>query len=119
MIPGTDGTSTRPTKGGIAYPFSLKVDGQSGHSANASMVTLQSMNLATPPAAEDAKELGNAAPGHLSFAAPGAGLFSGQWVRDDEAGAELPTPGRERPGVERFETAREDLGTFDGRDKRG
>lgn len=61
LIPGTDGTSTRPSKGGIAYPFSLKVDGQSGHRANASTVTLQSVDLMTPPAIEESKQLGDAA----------------------------------------------------------
>ena len=37
IVPESDGTSTRPSKGGIAYPFSLKVggDGASGHHANA------------------------------------------------------------------------------------
>lgn len=60
IVPDTDGTSTRPSKGGIAYPFSLKIDGQ-GHRANASTVTLQSVALMTPPAAEPSKQLGDTA----------------------------------------------------------
>jgi hypothetical protein len=43
------------------------------------------------------------------FDAPGAGLFSGQWVPASPAVGEAQTPMLERPGVERFETAREDL----------
>ncbi|KAF2995365.1 hypothetical protein E8E13_003294 [Curvularia kusanoi] len=150
IVPESDGTSTRPSKGGIAYPFSLKVDGM-GHRANASTVTLQSVSMVmTPPAVEEnkqlgdamrlddmavftpaavheSKQLGDALPtphieadpvlpsngGHFSTDAPGAGLFSGQWV-PAEAGAaeEAQVPALERPGVERFETAREDLSTI-------
>lgn len=58
IVPETDGTSARPSKGGIAYPFSLKIDGQ-GHRANASTVTLQSVAIMTPPAVEETKQLGD------------------------------------------------------------
>lgn len=119
LVPETDGTSTRPSKGGIAYPFSLKVDGQGGHHANASMVTLQSVGLMTPPAVEDSRQLGDATSlpyndadrthGQFSTDAPGAGLFSGQWVPQTPATEEVEASTLERPGVERFETAREDL----------
>ncbi|KAJ4345963.1 hypothetical protein N0V95_005828 [Ascochyta clinopodiicola] len=124
IVPETDGTSTRPSKGGIAYPFSLKVEGQSGHHANASMVTLQSVNIMTPPAVEESKQLGDTAAlptlegesnatqpasGHFSTDAPGAGLFSGQWVSATPGVEQAETPALERPGVERFQTAYEDL----------
>lgn len=124
LIPATDTLSTRPTKGGIAYPFSLKVDGPAGKDVNASTLTLQSMNITTPPAVdvpEREKELGtvgssgetvndqilNERLGEERYftAAPGAGLFSSA-VRDDvHTGSENV----KRPHVERFETAREDL----------
>jgi hypothetical protein len=61
LIPPTDGSSTRPTKGGVAYPFSLRVDGMDGKEVNASMLTLQSMTVTTPTAVDverREKELG-------------------------------------------------------------
>jgi len=130
LIPATDGSSTRPTKGGIAYPFSLKVDGVDG-GANASMLTLQSLGIKTPDAVDMPqveKQLGATStftslekdavsgaeegqrPGVERFytAAPGvvagAGLFS-SGVHPDVVGAKEV----ERPVVERFETAQEDL----------
>lgn len=133
IVPDTDGTSTRPSKGGIAYPFSLKVDGQGGHRANASMVTLQSVNIMTPPAVEESKQLGEEEPvvtsssethvaqpasGQFSTDAPGAGLFSGQWIPATPAAVEVETPALERPGVERFETAYEDLSAITGAEKK-
>lgn len=162
VVPDTNGTSTRPSKGGIAYPFSLKIDGQ-GHRANASTVTLQSVAIMTPPAVEDSKQLGDrsmhpavvdgsselddmvltpaavheskqlgdglptphieADPilptvGRHSTDAPGAGLFSGQWVPATPASEEAETPALERPGVERFETAYEDLSALTGANKK-
>lgn len=127
LIPATDTLSTRPTKGGIAYPFSLKVDGPAGKDVNASTTTLQSMNITTPPAVDapqHEKDLSTAVstngtvneqvlnerPGVERYftAGPGAGLFS-SGVQDDTA------PGLEkveRPPVERFETAQEDLSTL-------
>lgn len=145
VVPETDGTSTRPSKGGVAYPFSLKVDGQ-GHRANASTVTLQSVQIMTPPAVEqdkqlfddtvltpaavhESKQLGDAlATPHIAadpilpsnkqyFDAPGAGLFSGQWQPASPA-AEAETPALERPGFERFETAQEDLSTLANAEKK-
>jgi hypothetical protein len=127
VIPVTDGSSTRPTKGGIAYPFSLKV-GTEGANANASMVTLQSMNITTPPAvdapqhekemgfgepfitAAHVEEIGRARPSVERYftAGPGAGLFS-SGVKEEKHVEESEKA--ERPGVERFETAREDLST--------
>lgn len=44
LIPTTDTLSTRPTRGGIAYPFSLKVEG-GDRNVNASTATLQSVNV--------------------------------------------------------------------------
>lgn len=132
---------------GIAYPFSLKVDGQ-GHRANASTATLQSVAILTPPAVEDwerlddadvmtpaavheSKQLGDALPtphveadpvlptsGQYFTNASGAGLFSGQWVPTTPAAQQLETPALERPGVERFETAYEDLSALTSGDKK-
>ncbi|KAI8931495.1 hypothetical protein NX059_011161 [Plenodomus lindquistii] len=122
IIPATDRSSTRPFKGGIAYPFSLKVDGRPEQYFNASTVTLQSMEIATPPAVDipqETKELGAAGsatesvneqilrerPGVERFVT--AGAFS---VLAEDAS---PIAGlNERPHVERFETAREDLSTI-------
>ncbi|KAF1953702.1 alpha/beta-hydrolase [Byssothecium circinans] len=47
LIPGTDTLSTRPTRGGVAYPFRLKVEGDEKN-ANASTLTLQSVDIKTP-----------------------------------------------------------------------
>jgi len=43
VVPPTDTNTTRPFRGGIAYPFSLRVKGQEGE-VNASTVTLQSVD---------------------------------------------------------------------------
>lgn len=147
LIPATDGSSTRPTKGGIAYPFSLKVEGREGHSRNASMLTLESVDVGTPPVSEPAeleKGLGANAAGGLAGEnekgsdavrpnaigqestmsatkenetealytnGPGAGLFSSGIKPEEVGGAEKV----ERPPVERFETALEDLNTLTGK----
>jgi len=66
IIPETDTLTTRPTAGGIAYPFSLKVDGPDGRDVNASTLTLASVNVTTPPAVEGEegeKQLGSMVPG--------------------------------------------------------
>lgn len=167
LIPPTDGSSTRPTKGGVAYPFSLKVDGVDGKDVNASMLTLQSMTVTTPTAERSDTELGvltstspaqtpttnttetmvikptfldytharaplnegakeepgimhdiseKGRPGVDRFytAAPGAGLSSSSLKQE-----EVETIGKvERPPVERFETAQEDLNTLAGADEK-
>lgn len=135
LIPATDGSSTRPTKGGIAYPFSLKAEGATSVSANASMLTLDSVGITTPPAVEPQeaeKELGaiapvvstaeepkvekeeavteRPAPERFYTAGMGAGLFN-----DDIPPQEMKKEEKEkveRPPVERFETAQENLSTI-------
>lgn len=145
LIPSTDGSSTRPTKGGIAYPFSLKVRNGVGlgmnEDANASMVTLDSVGMRTPDAVEgsgEEKQLGaiSAAIGgsgevenggvekeevdeeRLYTVAPGmgsgAGLFS-SGVQPEMMDSQKVV---ERPGVERFETAREDLSAIAAGEKK-
>jgi hypothetical protein len=129
LIPATDGSSTRPTKGGIAYPFSLKVGDTIGQHANASMVTLESLNITTPPAVDEPghekelridesvtanvqdEQVDQTRPGVERFytTGSGAGLFSNG--AKEEKVAEEPAK-VERPGVERFETALEDLSTL-------
>lgn len=120
LIPATETLSTRPTRGGVAYPFRLKVEGKEEGDANASTVTLHSLALATPREGE----------------------FEKSDVEDGDAGGneqeekERPTMERfvtaavgevlgakqdgpvERPGVERFETAQEDLSTIKDADGR-
>jgi hypothetical protein len=104
----------------------LKVD--DGQDANASMVTLQSVGITTPPAVDLVqveKELGAQAthaerpiipaaaigtvekdrPGVERFYTAGAGLFSSGAKLDEVEGAYKA----QRPAVERFETAQEDL----------
>ncbi|KAH9876417.1 hypothetical protein J1614_003548 [Plenodomus biglobosus] len=122
IIPATDGSSTRPFKGGIAYPFSLKVDGPAGQDVNASTLTLQSMNITTPPAVEmpqDETDLGS----HISATRtvneqalqerPGIERFVTAGVSSVSAQVPDSTIEKaERPPVERFETAQEDLSTL-------
>lgn len=130
LIPATDTLSTRPTRGGIAYPFRLKVEG-GDRDVNASTVTLQSMGGME---GEDAEKSGNA---DLEKEAENLTEKAGEGEKGligDEV-AERPYPerfvtadtgelagvgekekveksGKEqvedaRPGVERFETAME------------
>ncbi|RAR02202.1 alpha beta-hydrolase [Stemphylium lycopersici] len=128
IIPDTDTLTTRPTAGGIAYPFRLKVDGPDGKDVNASTLTLASVNITTPPAVEASpheKELGSMMPVTESVneqvlneerpgierfvtAGQGAGLFS-----DGIPAGHMSEETRgERPPIERFETAQDDLSTL-------
>ncbi|KAG9187090.1 hypothetical protein G6011_04961 [Alternaria panax] len=127
VIPATDTLTTRPTAGGIAYPFSLKVGGPDGKDVNASTLTLASVNITTPPAIDNAqseeKQLGSMGSGSESVneqvlkeerpgveryftAGQGAGLFSSGVPEERMGDGET----EERPGVERFETAQDGLG---------
>ncbi|KAI4950325.1 hypothetical protein J4E91_004982 [Alternaria rosae] len=128
IIPETDTLTTRPTAGGIAYPFSLKVDGPDGKDVNASTLTLASVNITTPPAVDvdsEEKQLGSMVPVGESVneqvlneerpgveryftAGTGAGLFS-SGVPEEKVGDVEKV---ERPPVERFETAHDDLSTI-------
>jgi len=129
IIPETDTLTTRPTAGGIAYPFSLKVDGPDGRDVNASTLTLASLNITTPPAVDDVeeKQRGSMFPAGESSMVPGGESESvNEQVLKEErpgverfftagAGAGLFSDGVvdekvERPGVERFETANDGLG---------
>ncbi|KAF2009370.1 alpha/beta-hydrolase [Aaosphaeria arxii CBS 175.79] len=117
LIPSTDGLSTRPTRGGIAYPFSLRVEGD-GREVNASTVTLQSLNVATPLADDTDLEIENEKtpeieqepgerPGMERFVTADVGELLSNMPNTEKNVQEL-----ERPGVERFETAQEDLNTL-------
>ena len=128
IIPDTDTLTTRPTAGGIAYPFRLRIDGAEGRDVNASTVTLASVNITTPPATdatEHGKQLGYSASisetvndqimneqrsgiDRVSLDGKGAGLFS-SGIEERESGEEKKI---ERPPVERFETAQENLDTL-------
>lgn len=136
LIPDTDGLSTRPTRGGIAYPFSLKVEGE-GRDVNASTVTLQSVHVGTPmadtaaaAAAGDSEVVDEKAgdraviadaeveekerPGMERFVTAPLGEFGFGGEKEKEKGNETEKQGEigARPGVERFETAQEDLSTL-------
>ncbi|KAF2641014.1 alpha/beta-hydrolase [Massarina eburnea CBS 473.64] len=115
LIPETDSSTTRPTRGGIAYPFRLKVGKDNGE-VNASTLTLQSMGIDTPGLegfGEEARRVGGGAtvdgkerPGVERFVTAGMGELTGNAVKGEEMdGKDM------RPGVERFETAAEDFAT--------
>jgi len=129
LIPATDTLSTRPTRGGIAYPFRLKVDGEN-RDVNASTLTLQSVNVETPRAEEfdegatagttdnpveraaekDNDESKEERPGVERFFTASAGEISAS--KDGDAEEK-----EERPGMERFETAQQDLTTISNETK--
>ena len=113
LIPATDTLSTRPTRGGVAYPFSLKVDGQE-RDVNASTVTLQSMSLQSPGIEHEGKELttANGVVGEkMSInSTDGVGAHvDGDEMRVEETVNEKPADEAngepQRPGTERFLTA--------------
>jgi hypothetical protein len=117
LIPATDTLSTRPTRGGVAYPFTLRMDGERNGNANASMLTLQSMNLISPGLEEEKKELGYVdgnKDGEKAEGAEEAAERPGveRFVTADIGTLSAANDTLERPGVERFETAREDLSTL-------
>ncbi|KAF2680771.1 alpha/beta-hydrolase [Lentithecium fluviatile CBS 122367] len=116
LIPATDTFSTRPTRGGVAYPFRLKVDGMEGEDVNASTLTLQSITIATPNVeifSEEDKGLGGGEVGssdEKDRERPGVERFVTASVGELKGGGEVEGGGKaERPGVERFETAQEDF----------
>ena len=118
LIPATDTFSTRPTRGGVAYPFRLKIDGKDGQDMNASTLTLQSVNITTPNVesfseedkqlgggeTETSAETGTERPGMERFVTADVGELMGGAKEAEGDGAKVV-----RPGVERFETAQEDL----------
>jgi hypothetical protein len=124
LIPATDGSSTRPTKGGIAYPFSLKVGDALGSHANASMVTLESLNITTPPAVDEPqyKELvaNEPAVADESVVTHEPVVVDEPVVADEPAVADAPAAtdaqdeqtDQTRPGVERFYTTASGAGLF-------
>ncbi|KAF2105758.1 hypothetical protein BDV96DRAFT_655332 [Lophiotrema nucula] len=115
VVPETDGTSTRPFRGGVAYPFSLKVGGGEGraHERNASMVTLESVDVADGSGLSEEVGVGEKVavdgasgeekdrPAVERFETAGVGELNGNVDGEKKEG--------ERPGVERFETAQEVL----------
>ncbi len=114
LIPATETLTTRPTKGGIAYPFSLRVDDE-GREVNASTLTLQSVGIPTPAAVEVSqgeKDLGAG----LAVASNKLEPKNVEETKFDEkqAAKEEQERGRERPGVERFFTAVPGAGVTNG-----
>lgn len=120
LIPATDTLTTRPIRGGVAYPFSLRVEGKDAGDANASTLTLQSVSVATPAVEEfskEDKELGAPVDEGISndvkeVERPGVERFVTAGVGELKGVGGEGTQQPERPGVERFETAQEDLSTL-------
>ena len=94
-------------------------------------LTVDGEPLMTPAAVHETKQLGDAlatpaveadpmlpSSGHYFTNAPGAGLFSGQWVPSTPATEQAEPSAHERPAVERFETAYEDLSIVKDADKK-
>lgn len=124
FIPATDTLSTRPTRGGIAYPFRLKVDG-GDRDVNASTVTLQSMGsrMESNEAAEqqtgnvpdDKGEKGiisddvDGRPHAERFLTADLGAVVGAGGQEEKKDERSANEEKEqgRPVVERFETAME------------
>lgn len=100
VVPATETRSTRPTRAGVAYPFKLKVEGEDEGGAwrrlNASTVTLDSVSLGDG----DAAAVGDGLGGEIRVGEDGLGGGGRAERREDRL---------ERPGVERFVTAREEL----------
>lgn len=94
LVPETNTLSTRPTRGGIAYPFRLQVEGE-GREVNASTLTLQSVHLTegSHMTGEDEKE-----PENLSTEMPVEGRSTDTPVGQISTGAPIgdsklePTP---------------------------
>ncbi|KAF2729429.1 alpha/beta-hydrolase [Polyplosphaeria fusca] len=107
LVPATDGSSTRPFRGGVAYPFSLRVEGE-GRDVNASTITLNSVaeGVEDVETEEIEQKVDGSAerPSVERFVTAGVGdvKFSSSRTGDGEERVE-------RPGVERFETAQEVL----------
>jgi len=134
IIPATDGSSTRPFKGGIAYPFSLKVDNAASKDANASTVTLQSLVITTPPAVEPTQHepelcaegiTYESADKHASKERPEVERFftavpDTETLGNHDQGVDSHAETKNRPPVERFETAQEDVAMLvTGAEKKG
>ena len=103
VIPPTDTSTTRPFRGGIAYPFSLKVD-ESGREVNASTMTLESVSC---QGGEGISAVVGEVESMHTFSGKGEELTNG--VLEPKAREKEEV---ERPGVERFVTAVEDLSTL-------
>lgn len=88
LIPATDTLSTRPTRGGVAYPFRLKVEG-GDREVNASTATLASLSVND---VEDARGSSSTEPPTNIEVEP-------------EVEATTPDAGASRPAPERFVTA--------------
>jgi hypothetical protein len=123
LIPATDTLSTRPTRGGVAYPFRLKVEGKDTD-VNASTLTLQSIAIATPGVEgfqEEGGILGSRSDMvesdeeatwptvERSVTADAGDLITRTGEKGAEDGQDQRASDGVRPGVERFETAQEDL----------
>ncbi|KAF2837575.1 alpha/beta-hydrolase [Patellaria atrata CBS 101060] len=108
IIPKTDTATTRPTKGGIAYPFKLSVPGQD-KDVNASMLTLMSIQGPGTPGFEERKELEEVekkgAEGERVMGKEESGVATSGLDSKGEKDMEEAVP--KRPEPERFITAPE------------
>lgn len=99
LIPVTDTLSTRPTRGGVAYPFRLKIEGDD-RDVNASTLTLQSVNVQTPGVGEFEHKAENI------FTQPATSGVAAEGTEHGTAnGVEKAPEQGDRPGVDRFFTA--------------
>lgn len=103
LIPPTDTLTTRPTRGGVAYPFRLRVDGEEGREVNASTLTLASMQVGTPAAIDDDAKMELQRDGAVGVADDAAVVPKD--AEKEENGAEEGENRAERPVPERFFTA--------------
>lgn len=104
-VPDTGVTGKRPKVDGIAVPFSLRKEADT-----ASMITLNSKQTVTPrpmsPATIDSKELEH---GPEAPAEAGPGAAAEEAASDGRLTPGFVTPALERPGLDTFVTAAEDL----------
>ena len=116
ILPGTNvtldsATATRPKAGGIAFPFKLG-HSLAEHGRNASVITLKSDITAMPtPRGEVGEEEKGLGMGMGMVNKTGDTKNEGVAKDEVDGGARTDEGGEKsvRPGVERFETAQEDL----------
>jgi hypothetical protein len=118
LIPATDTFSTRPTRGGVAYPFRLSVEGGS-RDVNASTVTLASVSVGDEDTGAEAsaanepgpvKETGSATDDRASRTSlVGEDVHAGAHSTNEPAADNQSAPTTDektsRPAPERFVTA--------------
>ena len=107
LVPVKTSNSSRPTAGGVAFPFKL---GTQLDAENASVVTLTSQaGVVTPKGNEVEGQLGHQSPLQNSISLVGGEHAVDGGDKAGKVGSGEVTGGLKRPEPERFETAREEL----------